>query len=274
MAHIVVITHEFESPFRQYLLFDVLNLLTRSGHSFSISAGPRPRPGDVGILHVDCTHIAEDYLALGKEFELSINFDVRDISKRRISGAVLTRDSDWAGPIIIKSDLNCRGLPESAQNAIAKSRGRPLPHPGLGVAKKYVVLPSINAVQEKIWNNKNIVVERFIPEPDENGFALRTWVFMGDRERCTRHVSPNAIIKGDNVVSRTPSDVPNAIRAERARLGFDYGKFDFVVHDGVPVLLDANRTPGLAPNLRQFFLAGTTKLAEGLDRLIADPRRR
>ena len=30
----------------------------------------------------------------------------------------------------------------------------------------------------------------------------------------------------------------------RARLGFDYGKFDYVKHEGRYYLLDANRTPG------------------------------
>jgi hypothetical protein len=29
----------------------------------------------------------------------------------------------------------------------------------------------------------------------------------------------------------------------REALGFDYGKFDYVEHDGEPILLDANKTP-------------------------------
>jgi hypothetical protein len=28
------------------------------------------------------------------------------------------------------------------------------------------------------------------------------------------------------------------------RMGFDFGKFDYVMHEGKPVLLDANKTPG------------------------------
>jgi hypothetical protein len=91
---------------------------------------------------------------------------------------------------------------------------------------------------------------------------------MGDRERCTRHVCRDPIIKGDNVVSRTASPVPDALRVERNRLGFDYGKFDFVIHDGVPVLFDANRTPSSSLNLRQFLQEGMQNLALGLHELI------
>jgi hypothetical protein len=81
-----------------------------------------------------------------------------------------------------------------------------------------------------------------MPEPDQRDFAMRTWVFIGHQERCTPHVLPVPIIKAANAVARTASDMPEAVRVERARLGFDYGKFDFVIHNGVPVLLDTNLT--------------------------------
>ena len=30
----------------------------------------------------------------------------------------------------------------------------------------------------------------------------------------------------------------------REQMGFDYGKFDYVIHEGKPILLDANKTVG------------------------------
>ena len=183
----------------------------------------------------------------------------------------MTKDAAWKGPVIIKSDLNFGGLCEAWKNDIAKSRGHALPYPDLRPwTEGYTVLSSIDEVEDRIWSDESAVVERFIPEPDERGFAKRTWVFMGDRERCTRSVSPEPIIKGVNVVARTPSEVPEALRVERARLGFDYGKFDFVIHDGVPVLFDANRTPSAPGNMRGYLQAGNSNLAEGLQRLIAE----
>jgi hypothetical protein len=101
--------------------------------------------------------------------------------------------------------------------------------------------------------------------------SIRIWVFMGSRERCTRHVSSDPIVKASNIISRTLSEVPAALRAERARLGFDFGKFDFVIHEGQPILLDANRTPGSSPALREFLLDGARNLADGLEELIYTP---
>ena len=99
-------------------------------------------------------------------------------------------------------------------------------------------------------------------------FSLRTWVFLGERERCTRHIVPNSISKANDVIRSEPCEVPKAIRDERLRLGFDYGKFDFVIHEGQPVLLDANRTPGNPRNLQDHVKKGAQNLAEGLDALL------
>ena len=40
------------------------------------------------------------------------------------------------------------------------------------------------------------------------------------------------------MMQREPVPIPDEIRAARKRFGFEYGKFDFVLHRGVPVLLD------------------------------------
>jgi hypothetical protein len=51
------------------------------------------------------------------------------------------------------------------------------------------------------------------------------------------------------------TEVPNKLRLERQRLGFDFGKFDYVLENGVAQLLDANATPTIygghepSPNL-------------------------
>ena len=62
--------------------------------------------------------------------------------------------------------------------------------------------------------------------------------------------------------------MPDELRALRRQLGFDYGKFDFVMHEGRAVLLDANKTPGRARNLSAFLAAGNANLADGFEGLI------
>jgi hypothetical protein len=282
LARIVVVTHEFDNfAYRKhfwhrydshYMLFDILECLRRHGHSWRMTAGPRRMRGDIAILHTDCTVVGKEYLALAADYRIAINFGAADISKRRVSGAALSVGDAWCGPVVIKSDFNHMGYPEALHNRIAEQKGRPLPYPGLVPVGDYSILPSRQDVPDALWTDNNRVIERFVPERDEHGYALRTWVFMGGRERCTRHVSPVPIVKSENIISRSPSDVPDALRAERARLGFDFGKFDFVVHEGEPILLDANRTPSSSPALRQFLQEGMQNLAEGLGALMSTGR--
>jgi len=73
-------------------------------------------------------------------------------------------------------------------------------------------------------------------------------------------------VKGSDIIVRESAEVPAALRAERQRLGFDYGKFDFVIHDGEPVLLDANRTPWAArPADRAAMKSSNADLAHGIE---------
>jgi hypothetical protein len=50
----------------------------------------------------------------------------------------------------------------------------------------------------------------------------------------------------------------------RKRLNFDYGKFDYVVHDGQPVLLDANKTTGADRICTQELNARRRQRADGI----------
>jgi ubiquinone/menaquinone biosynthesis C-methylase UbiE len=127
----------------------------------------------------------------------------------------------------------------------------------------------IVAEARRVLTKGGKVVERFLPEEDGTGnFVFRTWVFMGERERCTRFVTENRISKAAGVLSHEPMEVPPRLRAERERLGFDSGKFDFVMHQGEPLLLDANRTPGAAASIRELMAKGARNLAEGMHELL------
>jgi hypothetical protein len=282
VARLVVITHEHDlfawhdpasggrigSP---YLLRGVLHSLEKLGHDWVLTRGPQRPPGDVALLHVDATVVGDEYLSLRSDYAGSINFDVVDISKRKISRNLLTPADDWAGPVIVKGNLNCGGQMEEKHNRRARSLGLSEPHPGVVEWSDYRILASLGEVEAEVWANPALVVERFVPEPDpDGGFAYRTWVFMGPRERCNRFVTAEPISKGAGILRYEPAEVPESLREERARLGFDIGSFDFVINDGEAVLLDANRTPGVTPTLSQMIDAGNANLAEGLDVLIRE----
>jgi hypothetical protein len=73
-------------------------------------------------------------------------------------------------------------------------------------------------------------------------------------------------VKAGSILAREPVPVPDELRAERQRLGFDYGKFDFVVRDDRPILFDANRTPSSPPPpVTAELTASNANLARGLD---------
>jgi hypothetical protein len=151
---------------------------------------------------------------------------------------------------------------------MASKLNRPPPYASVELPVTYQIYPSIDEIPQAIWDDPNYVVERFLPEQDDKGYWLRCWVFFGDAERCNRFCCPEPIVKGSNLIAREPAPVPDELRAERKRLGFDYGKFDFVVHEGRTVLLDANRTPSAAANISGYQEAEAFRLAAGINSLL------
>jgi hypothetical protein len=272
MADIVVLTHAHDAfLLRTYLLQSLFGYWHQAGHKISIVRGIEDISGDLAIQHVDCSVIPADYARLAARFARVINRMPQDIRKRAISRLLVRPGDGWDGPVIIKSDLNFSGVPEAVQNFVASQRQVAPPHRPPPAHENYPILPHVSAVPRAIWQDPDRVVERFVPEKDERGYWLWTWVFFGDQGRCNRHCSLSPIVKADNTIHREPATVPVEIVEERRRLGFDYGKFDFVVHRGRPILLDANRTPGGSTTLTEEYARGAAELAKGIDAFLPPP---
>jgi hypothetical protein len=279
VSRIVVITHEHDrflgrrdillrrsSP---YMLFDTLAELKRRGHSVRVQQGlSKTYSADIAVLHVDATVTPADYLDNARSFPFCLNVGTADISKRRISGALIADGDAWQGPVIVKSNLNNQGIPEALLNRRARRAGKPPPFSHLPTLQPYKVYGSLGDVPDGVFECDDLVVEKFIPEREPDGFAVRFWVFCGERERCTRYISPNSLVKASETIRREPVPVPDEMRGRRRELGFDYGKFDFVMHEGRAILLDTNRTPGRPQNLVKMFAAGASDLADGFEGLI------
>lgn len=266
MPRIAVISHKYDKFNRRaYFLGAMLKELEPAGVTAEITNGhKRFLDADLAVLHVDATVIDPEYVALAQRYPRTINLAVRNIGKRRISRAALARGESWQGPVIVKTELNARGAPELYHNQVAALRGKPAPHPEVTGLTDYIAFDRVADVPDSAWNDPRLAVEKFVPERDPRGYALGTWVFVGSRETCSRCVSPHPIVKGDAVIARELVPVPDELRAERKRLGFDYGKFDFVMHDGKPILLDANITPTIPENLSDELRRSVQQLARGL----------
>lgn len=256
-----------------YLIKIFIEVWRAEGHEVLVHEGlGPPPPADLAILHADLTVIPEAYLALARAYPRTLNGSVGDISKHVISHSGVRRGDGYTGPVIVKTISNCAGVMETRD--ARHTRGftwlrhavrRRLPWYFRASLDDYPVFSSPAAVPSPVWFNRDLFVERFQPERHEEFYCLRTWVFFGDRETHSISYALSPVIKGGRVVRREPlAEVPAELREIRARLGFDYGKFDYAVVAGRPVLYDVNRTPGTGDKPSPLLQERFSELAAGL----------
>ena len=232
---IAILVHERDGrPFTaRYIVWALRRLWRRQGHEVLVLRGPgREIDADVLLMHVDLTVIPDDYLEYARRFPVVLNGSVHDISKRAISTQLVSQGDAWDGPVIVKTNLNYGGVPEQlARGPVAAIWGRVTRRRTIDPLH-YPVFPSMTDVPPEVFENPDLVVERFLPEREDDLYCIRVYLFLGDQWVCTRRMSPNPVVKEPAVVRRETVDVPEEIVEVRRRLGFDYGKFDFVVHEG------------------------------------------
>jgi RNA polymerase sigma factor (sigma-70 family) len=133
--------------------------------------------------------------------------------------------------------------------------------------KDYPILDDVSQVPRWVWERSDLIVERFIPERDGDDFVLRCWLFFGEQEYSVKLFSHHPVVKVGGIHRHEYlHEVPDSLREARRALGFDFGKFDYVMVDGQAVLLDANKTPTIAGNSRTPNLL---RLATGLSGFVA-----
>jgi len=228
---------------------------------------PEPR-ADCAIVHVDMTHIPPVYGEYAKLHPRSVNAAVRDISKRTICSTLVGRDDAWDGPVIVKTDLNHRGRAERVLGATVPDWSWILPSDG------YRVFDRKRDVPARVWDERGLVVQRMHVERAGKHYMLRQWFFFGERDILSDFLGSEPLVKFANVVDWTPlyHEVPDALRRRRDELGFEFGKFDFVIEDGEPVLLDANLTPDNGPEIRLERCGEVCRhLAPGIDSIAERP---
>jgi len=267
VARILVLTHPSDLfRHRHFMVTGLFEHWIAAGHRVHVHEGATGLPdADVALLHVDTTRVPEAYREALRRYPVVINGATGDISKRGFSQQLVGPDDAYAGPVIVKTNANAGAVPEWLHQEVARQAGRRMGPAVRPMLSRYPVFASASEVPDAMRRDPDLVVERFLPEQDERGYYMRHWVFLGEHERCNRVLGAHPVVKAADIVERLPVPVPDEIREWRRRLGFDYGKFDFVLHEGEPVLLDVNRTPTAPPVLGDALRAGNADLAKGIE---------
>lgn len=270
---LAVLSHANDDFADFYLMNRMVDLWRASDREVVVLKGTgRFEPADMLIMHINLTVVPDEYLAFAARYPKVINGLARDISKRNISANLVGRRDAHAGSVIVKTNRNYGGhpehiyLPPTIPRRIRNKLQRFLPWSLADnlEADAYPIYSSRREVPRLVWYNPHLVVEKYLPEREGDYYALRMWVFFGEREVSLRVLSPHPIVKAANIVHREYGlEIPDVLRNMRKKLGFDYGKFDYGVVDGQCVLYDANRTPSSSAGQTGMLVAA--ELAKGLE---------
>lgn len=276
-VHIAIVSHKYAGlSGSSYVIKHISDVWREKGFCVSFVQNPTAQlEADLAVLHVDLSVIPDEYLNFIYRFPVVINGSVRDISKRTISSHIIEHSSRFTGAVIVKTNLNCGGIPEMDLRVKTSPLFR-LIHP---VRRRfpwslrsclntmdYRVFESVDQVPWPVWHNPNLIVEKFIPEMNNGLYCLRTWLFLGDKETNSICYSEEPVIKSANIIRReVTSEIPDELRQLRKDLDFDYGKFDYAIADGRVVLYDANRTPTFGNFNKEKFSSTVHLLAEGIN---------
>jgi len=260
VKRILVLLHEYERPGKGRNLVDALAEAWRGqGVEVSFVSGIRTRPeADLLIPHVNLTRTPPEYVEYIESFAQVVNRGVLDISKRKVSRHLLSRQDAYPGPVIVKTDENSGGRPEHRLSRYRqplrtwlRRRAAWLAEalPGQELAwrrelSEYPVYDSLARVPPGAFRNPALVVEQFLPEREGDRYFMRYYLFLGDHTRSSRVMGTGPFLKrADCKPVDEGLEVPREVVDLRRRLGMDYGKIDYTIHEGQVVILDANRTP-------------------------------
>ena len=234
-----------------YAITFLAEFWSQDGHRVHYLFGTRKFvPADLLLVHVDLSVVPDEYLEFASRYPIALNSGVKDIRKSQISTNLVKQGDAYSGKVIVKTNLNFEGSPEQI---LRRHRWQLLASrfvrdhaigTGLETHSKYRIYNRLTDVSPAVFERNDLVVEKFLPEQEGNFFFVRNYEFLGDCVTCTRLASTDPIVK-DQTVARVEEIEPHPEIVEaRRRLKFDYGKFDYVIHDGKPILLDANKTTG------------------------------
>ncbi len=252
---IAILFHERDShrDLRRYDIVHVAKYWEALGHETIHVFGTETYvPADIAILHVDLSVVPRRFLDFANRYPICLNKHITDIRKSAISRQSLSLNDDYHGKVIVKSNCNSGGVPERVNSHWWSRAGlyiRQLSRKFrrqmvITKQKDYRIFDLLSHVPPEVFSRPDLIVEKFLPERHNELYHVRCCVFLGNGTPCQMMISPNPVVSMGNTISLVECETHPEILEWRKQLGFDYGKFDYVIHEGKVVLLDANKTTG------------------------------
>lgn len=207
--------------------------------------------GTVAFVHVDLTDVPRRHLPAPGAYALCLNGDATSISRLLYSRARLWPDSRYTGPVIVKTVLNHRGLPErnyhmatSQTFRLAWRILRRLGHvPQAMRCPAYTLYETLAAVPSTVWRDPHRIVERFVPGRLASPVVKYRCDFFLDIVLHTRGTYDSLLADPETVREVTVVDtIPDEVLRVRTNLGLDFGSVDYFVVEGEVVVVDVNKT--------------------------------
>jgi hypothetical protein len=208
-------------------------------------------PADICFVHVDLSIIPEVYIDFANRYPVTVNAGVKDIRKSTFSQNLLNSNDTYTGPVIVKTNLNYSGWPEmllqknKANLAYLRWKNRFFSTPEKFYSSyDYKIYQSLDEVPLLYYDSEIFVIEKFLPERKGDIYYNNCYMFMGDQDFCVKFGSKLPIVKSAQIESQSVIDPHPKIIKMRHQMNFEYGKFDYAIHNGEPVLYDLSATYG------------------------------
>lgn len=234
--------------------------LEQSGMRVRVLEKLDPAPSAaVACIQVDLTHLPANYLWAHQLYPMCINGRAVSISRDLYSEARVQRGDDTAGPVIVKTLLNYRGLPEFRLMTRPKYRtlrrlqrriGRRDPNRELRqrLCPEYTIHERVDLVPDRVWDNPQLIVERFVPGSTKPPISKYRHEFFLDITMTSRLTFDEAISGPTSVFDvEFVGDPPSKVTDLRHKLDIDFGSIDYFVIAGEVTIIDANKTTSFNP---------------------------
>lgn len=279
---IAILFHESDrvNDTKHYAISALADTWRRDGHIVIYLFGIRNFvPADLVLVHIDLSVVPDEYITFSEQYPIVLNGKVKDIRKSSFSPYLIQSNDPYPGPVFIKTNFNFAGVPETYR---LWKLPFPFSHAGYYLAKgfkiilhslnfgkfckpaDYLQIDSLGEIPVNWFKRNDIVIQRFCPEMEDGLYHTRFYVFLGGRYYCECLSSPVPVVNSRSAVRTEYIDVHPEIERLRQELKFDYGKFDYVMHEGVPVLLDINKTIGVPKRVTPELEGARKHCAEGL----------